>query len=60
MIKLIVWQSLRDAQWYWQMKSKNGRIIADGAEGYSKKSGAIKAVKKIMCNEYELIINGIK
>lgn len=37
-----------DTQWYWRYRAKNGKIIADGAEGYSSKSGAARAVKTLL------------
>lgn len=33
--------------WYWRLKAKNNRIIADGAEGYSGLSKAHRAVGQI-------------
>jgi len=35
-------------QWYWRFRVKNGKIIADSAEGYSSKSGAARAVKTLL------------
>lgn len=31
-------------EWRWRLKASNGRIIADGAEGYSEKRHAYRAV----------------
>jgi len=31
-------------EWRWRLKARNGRIIADGAEGYKSKAGAKRAV----------------
>lgn len=33
-----------DGQWYWHLVAKNGRIIADGAEGYTSKRNVLRAV----------------
>lgn len=33
----------KDGLWYWHFKSKNGKIRADGGEGYSSKSNATRA-----------------
>lgn len=33
-----------DGQWYWRAVRANGRVVADGAEGYASKSGARRAV----------------
>lgn len=38
----------RDAQWYWHITAPNGRKIADGSEGYSKRSGAVRAAKRFI------------
>lgn len=32
-----------DAQWYWNVKARNGRIVAQ-SEGYRTKQGAVKGV----------------
>lgn len=39
----------RRGEWRWQLRTRNGRTIADSAEGYDRKEGckrAIAAVKK--------------
>lgn len=33
-----------DEQFYWRLKAGNGQIIATGAEGYTTKGAAIRAV----------------
>lgn len=33
-----------DGQWYWHLVAKNGRTIADGAEGYTSKRNVLRAV----------------
>lgn len=35
------------AKWYWRLVAGNGRTIADGAEGYSKKGNVLRACKKV-------------
>lgn len=35
-------------EWRWRLKAANGRIIADGAEGYSSKAGARRAVDTVV------------
>ena len=32
-----------DKKWYWRFRAANGRIIADGSEGYSRKYNAQRA-----------------
>jgi uncharacterized protein YegP (UPF0339 family) len=34
--------------WYWHVIAPNGRLIADGAEGYKKRSGAIRAAQRFI------------
>lgn len=34
--------------WRWRARAKNGRIVADGGEGYSSKSAAVKAVERLI------------
>jgi uncharacterized protein YegP (UPF0339 family) len=29
------------AQWFWRTKAENGKIVADGSEGYNRLSGAV-------------------
>lgn len=40
----------RDAhkEWRWKLFAKNGRIIADSAEGYRRKSGIQNALSLVM------------
>lgn len=33
----------RDGMWYWRLWAGNGRVIADGSEGYAKSSNARRA-----------------
>lgn len=34
-------------RWFWQLRSGNSKIIADGAEGYATVNSALRAVKQI-------------
>lgn len=34
--------------WRWRLKSANGKIITDSAEGYSSKAGARRAVNMVI------------
>lgn len=36
-----------NGEWRWTLIQKNGRIMADSGEGYSRKAGAIKAWEKV-------------
>ena len=35
-----------DQRWYWRLRRK-GRIVADGAEAYSRKSDAMRAARRV-------------
>jgi len=38
----------RGGDWYWRVTAPNGRKIADGAEGYARRSGAVRAAKRFI------------
>lgn len=39
----------KDKKWYWRLRSSNGRIVADGSQGYAGGRPAVeKAAKKLM------------
>ena len=33
--------------WYWRLKGRNGRILADSGEGHSTKSNVIRAIRSL-------------
>ena len=39
----------RDAkgEWRWRMKARNGRIVADGAEGYKRRIDCVRQYARI-------------
>ncbi len=37
------WRSEKDRQWYWHLRSSNGRIVAQG-EGYKRRGGVLKGI----------------
>jgi uncharacterized protein YegP (UPF0339 family) len=37
----------RRNQWRWSLRSRNGHVIADGGEGYSTKSNARRAARRV-------------
>lgn len=40
-------------EWRWRLVAPNGKIVADGAEGYRRRGGAVKgiaAVKKLVAS----------
>lgn len=47
--------SPKDQQWRWRFVASNGRIMADGSEGYRNKNDALTAVMKVCgFNEYAI------
>ena len=48
-MKLLTANFYRDAhkQWRWNLKAKNGRIIADSGEGYTTRAGAKRATEHL-------------
>lgn len=41
--------------WYWRMRSPNGRIVADGSEAYTSKTGATRAARAIASSDIVVI-----
>lgn len=35
-------------EWRWQLRAKNGRIVADGAEGYKRHSSVRRAITQLL------------
>lgn len=33
--------------WYWRLRARNGRIIADGSEGYASRRGVLRAIQRL-------------
>lgn len=44
----------KSAKWRWRMIARNGLIIADGSQGYSRKSSVDRAIRKLLSNVFEL------
>ena len=34
--------------WRWRLRARNGKIVADGAEGYSTRRKAVDALKRLL------------
>ncbi len=47
----------KSAQWRWRFSHRNGKVLADGGEGYATRSSAIRAAKRLrlIAGEAELI-----
>jgi uncharacterized protein YegP (UPF0339 family) len=55
-----IFQDNRGA-WRWQLRASNGRVVADGGEGYSSKRNAINGVLatlRIATNKNYLFVDG--
>ena len=48
-MKFHVFQSTQNHQWYFHLRARNGKIIAQ-SEGYSRQQNAIEAVRKIQAS----------
>jgi len=46
-VRLRVYRDRR-GEWRWSAVARNGRIVADGAEGYSTKDHAVRAVRRFV------------
>lgn len=42
-MKFYVFEGRHTGQWYWRAVAANGRVVADGAEGYTRKRDASRA-----------------
>jgi uncharacterized protein YegP (UPF0339 family) len=45
--KIVIYQD-SSGEWRWRLVAKNGRIVADSAEGYSKLSNAERAASRFL------------
>ena len=46
-MKFQYYQSSKNDEWYWRLRASNGKIIADGGEGYKKKAECIERIQDI-------------
>jgi uncharacterized protein YegP (UPF0339 family) len=42
-----VWQSKKDNYWYWHLRDTNGKVVADGAEAYTRREGAVAGIQNV-------------
>jgi len=42
-----IYRSLTNGRWYWRLKSRNGRIVASGGEGYDGQSRVLRAMANV-------------
>lgn len=45
-MKFVIWQDAKQ-EWRWTLRARNGRIIADSAEGYKSRRHAVAMCSKI-------------
>jgi len=56
MLYLEVYKDAKD-EWRWNIRAKNGNIMADSGEGYTRRGNCIKAVNRIIKeNKFDLIL----
>ena len=48
----------RDGDWYWRFRAANGRITKHG-EGYSSKSGVLRAIRSESETAYRFVLHGL-
>jgi uncharacterized protein YegP (UPF0339 family) len=45
--RFVVYQGL-GGDWYWHLVHRNGKVVADGSEGYKRKSACVKSLTNII------------
>ena len=45
-MKFVVYKDKKN-EWRWTLKARNGKVVADGGEGYKKRGGATRAVRTL-------------
>lgn len=41
------YQSAKNKKWYWRLKASNGKIIADGGQGYDNKADCLHGISLV-------------
>lgn len=59
-VRLVIYRDTA-GKWRWRLQAKNGRIIADGAEGYSKAGNVERAAIRFLelaagVKEWEIVL----
>lgn len=55
MLKFHVYQDSAGA-WRWRLQARNGRVVADSAEGYSRRAGAERAAAALVGAPLMLVV----
>lgn len=42
--------------WYWRLKARNGKIIAAGGEGYTKRAAVLQAVARVRRGAFDATV----
>ena len=45
--KVVCYQNAKTKRWFWRIVASNGKIVADGAQGYASKSAVLRAVANL-------------
>lgn len=45
-MKFVLWKDAK-GEWRWTLRAKNGKIVADSAEGYKSRRHAVTMCRKI-------------
>ena len=40
-------QSKKNDEWYWRFRARNGAVVADGSEGYTRKASVLRAIDNV-------------
>jgi len=45
-MKIVIYRDVK-GEWRWKLVARNGRTVANGGEGYKRKSGILKTLNAI-------------
>lgn len=51
-MKLTVYRGVHNRQWYWRIRAKNGKCLADSSEGYARKRDCLRMAHKVAAGGY--------
>lgn len=46
-----------DGDWYWHLQDGNGKIVADGSEGYHNKFDCIEEMHQVLHGDGDVVID---
>ena len=56
-MKYHYWKSPQDNLWYWHLKARNGKIVAQG-EGYTTKAMCLKGITLVKFSFWSKLVEG--